>query len=887
MEVQENKGIVTTGDTNLNESVVGISSDIHVTYYQNATKIEREEIFKRSKLISEGSIEFQPVIEEEVINKLNHHRTVILSFDESVDQLDYKRSLFELIHDQNPYEAYELVEDFEDQSIFKAILKGDDRLFYFLDDIDVSHINYDLKELQGIATRKSAYLIITTASPKVRWQACGGDINDIWVSVKAESIYSADSFRGHFLKELLKCSFIKESESIKNQLVSKTITVDDVLARIKHPMQFLVFLDRYRRCDQLPDDSWIQNALNEVEGCPDEIIERWFQKLSNREKLIAVAFSAFEGMYISQFFEALSELLPKESLWRISEPDIVSIDLKDISFLEPFVHNELSSGNGVLISSKPNFRNVLFKIFSKTHRRHLMAFVSANSELVYRSYTFSSVNWELLGTYDRRGKIRKAFVNTISDLGKVLFDLAEHILLDLAVTNHHHVQNLVASSLVRWRRANMDEQFFALIDRWRNDDTILDLVHEKLLQRKNLTETGVSDSFEAADLIKATIAITVSRATQYDERDKLDSRLIGIYGEIANDPSDRVQFAIEKSLPKFIHKHINQLKSLLFENLMKTARFRKPIAAGLFLAYQEQKEEIKSTLDQWLDQCLKEKSEENRRDKTTYRDNVLITILNVIINALDDLDLRLYYSDKELYKLVMVLLRKEGRREVRDITIQLLVAILRSHPGKIQNFIERLEPEINDIDRRKLVQQLTQLHLYQLSKLKGGDVIWEFQPKLKVPVWFDRNERPLTAVETEMLSWINNAGSAARKMATLFFLNVASSFEEYEFNFIKEELTRRKIQESQVRSAQSSLKKVQPIHHVNSNQLDFFLRIRIFIALIFETKENREALKETLLVVKNAGGINHFPKRIMNHKWRNRSPQKLAGKLGKWLERYM
>jgi ribosomal silencing factor RsfS len=884
-EIKNTSGVTAEGDANINADVVGIGGDIHI-HYEDARNLQTGNYFKKITTVNE--IEFKPLVTNQVSQTILTDRVIIISCESSIDMIDYQNSIVERIKIKSDHDVFELVENQDGQSILPHLIKEEDKGIYLLSEIDTFHIKFDLKQLLEIAVRKDFYLIITTNSPKSRWQLAGNQLDSLWVELDSENLYDSNCFRNKLREELFLIPFIQEPKrSGAFILISDKLTSEEALRVINRPIKLILFLEGYNQFEKLPSDNELNSLLEQIEGRPEEIIERWFGRLPHTKKLIAIAFALFDGVRITQFFEAITRLLQKKSVWMVSAPELAAIDLKDISFLEPFLHEDFTRNEGSIISSRPDYRRVIFQTLWKTHRRHLMDIFPNIIEMIAESYQRNTTNWELFGTPERRSTIRKSFVNAISDLGSINIDAAESILLDLAANGHFYVQNLVASSLVRWRAINKDEQFFNLLQRWQQDNTVITLVKEKLARREKTLDNYSQNSTVAIERIKCTVAITLSRAAEYDRKNALDPRLIQIYGEIASDDSEAVQFTIEKSLPKFIHNHILQLKPLLFENLMKKARYRTAISEGLMMAFNDNPQETKSLIDEWLDQCRHDQSLENQREKASYRDNILMTIIGVLIEVLNDLELRSLYPQDQLYKMIIELLQNEGRTTVRELVLDLTASLMEQNCSDALSHIQDIAKTFKKDERGSFIDKLTIIYAYQRAELVGGHARWEVFPGEFIPVWLEGNSRPLTAMESEMIEWVNSPNPVAKKIAVLFFLNISSTVEERELVFIREEKARR-INERELKIKRENARgMVITAPKTSQVGLSFMLKVKIFLMLLFESKENKRVLKDMLRFLFNVKGYKTLHIRMMNQKWKKHDPNRLAGKLGNWLDRLM
>ncbi|MCJ8289266.1 MAG: hypothetical protein HRT58_08150 [Crocinitomicaceae bacterium] len=888
METTSNKEFSIGGDANISGGTISFGDEFHNNYIE-AESLRSEIAFKEIQSTESLDNDIPPKIDSKVLTALFSKRVIIFRNDGSIDMFDYQNEVSKHIQSKGSQKLFELFTNQNETSILSKLISREKGGIYFLNNIDALHIDFNLPELLAIANQKEMYFIVSTSSSKTRWELTGGQLSDCWIDIDPLQLYDIETIHTKLTERVSRLPFILKSGHVdKKTLLSTTFSLKHVADKIIRPLQLNLFIRRYEKFNALPTDSELESILDEIGGHSDEIIQRWFGKLDHSQKLITIAFTLFDGVYTSQFFEAIDRFFPanEDSIWKISAPELAALDYKDLSFLEPFIHEEVVQGNERLMSSRSDFRRVVFKTIWKTYRRHLMSVFPVLIGILSESYKGKTTNWELFGTTERRSNLRVSFVESISDLGIVQIDTAESILLDLAANGHFHLRGLVASSLAKWRAQDGDDKLFAVLKRWQENKSILAIVHEKLSRRITSVERSRAPKEEPIELIKSTVAITLSKAAEYDKKNHLNEHLIHLYIELAKDTSELVQHTVNKSLPDFIHKHVFQLKTVLFDELMQIQFYQESIATGLFNATVENVIEMKEIILDWLKACLETNSEENRRNKGTYRDNVLLTILTLIRRVINENNVIELFTKEELFSIGMKLFTQEGRPIVRDSVLELLAALTAQDPTLALTQITSIHRQFKGQDRRKFVRFITLQYIEQRSRQIGGDIQYEYKPDEFISSWLDKLQRPLTDIETNLIQWMNGENVTAKRVATLVFLDIAGLVEESESQYIILEKQRR-IASAQEKVTREHKKKmtIPPVNTVVG--LGFWLRVRIVFMLLFEPKANKLALKDIIHLLFNNKGHSLAHIRLMNQKWKHHDPSGLAGKLGTWLDRLL
>lgn len=871
------QGIYSEGDVHVEGNHVSMG-DMHIHQ-----ELPPEKIFFRSKACKSLTAQKLLVnISDLTLQTLTHQRMVILNMDNVPDLLDYQDALIErFVSIRQDIEAYELVRNQNDESVIHLLANAGGRAIYVLNDMDPLHIDFNLKGLNELACKQDFYLLISTKSPLKRWKQSGEQVTEIWIEPDCESMYSHQQIREYFLENLKKSMlFSAVSEVSTATLLSPTYSVQDVLSKLSRPLQLQLFLERFQHFSSLPEDIQIEQLILKIGDSREETISRWFEQLSHEQKLLTIACTLFDGAYLLQYFEAIDGLT-RGSMWQKSAPSLATVDIKDVQFLLSFTHlEETPAGERIQISGS-DFKMIVFQVLWNSYRRHLMSILPNLIHMIRHSYQRNTINWEIYGTPERRSIMRQAFVDAVSTLGVVNLEAFEHLLLDLAASDHYHLQGLVATSLARWRGIGRDKELFDLIEKWQDEYAAKALVSEKLSRRLSISDVRATAT--AVERIKQTNAIILSRAAEYDKNNHLHERLVYLYGQLADDLSYEVRIAVAKTLPQFLRKHIEQLSTMILESFLKHEEYSTAISDGLYQSYSRNPDYISQLLYNWLESCTQNTSRENRRIKATYRDNTLITVLDCFRKICTNPTPGKSLNPEPLYGYLLPLLMHEGREVVRTKVILVLSRLIINDRKLAIQYLPQVRQHLRKGERTLLLNELVEEYILERSRLKGGDAIWYFSDQYELSIWFDRAQRPITAFEQDLLKWLNHGSSSIREMATLVFLHIASCVEENEILFIREEKLRQVEASREIESYTSVQKPVLPVP--GQVTLGLWLRIRILFMLLFESRETKRTLKSILAFLMNVRGYSLYHVRIMNLKWRTYAPDTLASKLGNWLDR--
>ena len=491
---------------------------------------------------------------------------------------------------------------------------------------------------------------------------------------------------------------------------------------------------------------------------------RWFNQLNHNQKIIALTVALFNGLFCRQYFEVLSEMIDR-SFWRQNVHTLEALDYFNLDFLRPFFRIENTDEGDLIIAENPKTRIHLLKAAKFQYPRHIHRALEIFSDIMQSSYARNNTNWGLYGTTHKRALLRQVFIGATRDIGINALSNVESIYLELAASNQKFIQGIAAKSMAQYRLLNEDDLLFETLNKWLTDKSVERRI-ELFLQKASNTNQTIS-------AIKATTIRALAYAADYDRPNELHSEIVTYLITFAKDNSDAVQDAVADVLSKFIIHHTLQLRNEIFDSLMPNVKYGPAISEGLLKGYKNYPEALKEVINHWLSICMKEHSKENRREKTTFRDNALISIINTLgrIDMLEN-----GFTLKDLYDISSELLKTEKRPAVIAANLNLIAHIQQHDYTMAYDYIPETIEKLTRKQRKEMVRHWTFQFIQQRKNLRNGQfTITVFEEEF--PAWDKMRSRPLTILEETLFLWLNSKSKVAQKFATLTFLDIAHFFE--------------------------------------------------------------------------------------------------------------
>jgi len=818
-----------------------------------------------------------PTFTSSVIELIKTQRIIIIKGNNHFDHMSFAKQMAKsIIEEQSQYSAIELIQNEENKPLLTQLNQQKREQIVLLDGLHPRHIHYGLNQLINICEHKSSYYIIHTETAYDTWLKAGEMMPHYWYTIPEEDHYNHVDLRDWFVKEMAvnPIPFLSDEDELSSEtLLSQTYDVNEVVTRIGTPDRLILLLNICRQTDRIYSDAKLDQIINQLHQEQSQIVARWFNNLNPQEKIIALTVALFNGVFASQYFEILNAMMAT-TLWKQQHSTLAALDYHSLDFLQSFFRYEPAEQGDMIVARNHTTRVHLLKTAMSQYPRHIEAALLAFSDMMENSYRKAILNWDLYGTIQKRALLRQVFIEATRDIGINQLSNIETVFLKLASSGHHHIQGVAAKSLAQYRLLGHDDLLFDTVKKWQGDQTIQDRMC-LFLKDKALSEK------KAISAIKSTTIRALAYAADYDQPNQLHESIVSDLLIFSRESDFKIQKTVADVLPKFIQHHSHQLRNSIFDQLMPVAAYSDAISKGLTKAYQHYPDTLKSVIEHWLSTCKESHSEDNRRHKTTYRDNSLIAILDTLRSI--ELQSGKGFNLQELYALSIELLKVEKRSTVTNSVIALIAAIqTRDYNLAYTNIPETLQG-LSKRQRKIVLGIWVNQYLKERMVLPNREFTITIDEK-EYPAWDKMVKRPLTGIEESLFIWLNSNSKTAQKYATLAFLEFARVFEAEEYILINEYIVRRaEIEARRIAQKQASSGKMVTQSSVETG-LDLWLRLRIFFYLLFENKTKKQSLK-SIIKVFLTGPYSKDHLQLVTYKWRTRSRGEFSSKLAKWLDR--
>lgn len=682
-----------------------------------------------------------------------------------------------------------------------------------LPDLKPDYIGFDIDRIKQAIPNSHCYVIADTDKPLADWTMAQQQQQNCWWDT-ANVSYEPNSLGEAAVQRLAKAEINLDS-TVESYLRQQIIQLNTV-ARVKDFIQWLwneeqlLNQDAAHRKEPLTQNA-VNKALSQAQQDRSATLERWFRQLTPRRQLVVIGVTLFNNLFSNQFFVGLERVV--EQTWQKRESSLRSLDYSDILLLGnycEFISGSYRDSSSVfthidtekqatefefsqLKLRRPDEARVLFLVAWKTHQRHIISALKEMAQMVEdsvgRVYQTSS-EWELFGDEFQSQQLRDVIGQTLSEIGLISLsatNAVQNILLSLAANDSIEVRDVAAKAIASWYPDN-SKQFYETLQR------LYSVAVGKHLNSSNL-----------ADSIGATVAMTVSYAALSDSPNNLSKELRNWLNELSESKSFAVRAHLGYHTLAFVlPRHLYQLKYFIkglaekYGGLSEDEGLGEAIALSLNLAYKDSPEEVEKLVQSWLDECKQHipqgfKVQEQKRDRLTQ--TVALTCGAIECNgnagplspeiALDKLDTLLERKQhSKVRDAIVKAVCNRANKDFSSIEFQMNENLVTKFSKIVANFTKK--------ERGQLVGVLTKIYLQQRKSLQGSQDFYQVGQH-QYPIWIER-ERPLTALEETLFSWLGNQKlPVVEQLATLAFFNFAKEFEIGEERFVKDLLSQNKL----------------------------------------------------------------------------------------------
>lgn len=720
-----------------------------------------------------------PSFSNKALEKATTSRCLIFQGGMGFDSSSFLRHIaWKVSQSAHASNIYEFDRGLEEENLLQRLRKEEiEEAICILDELHPKHFNYDLQALLRWARESNSILITSSQAKKETWKLSEEAIEPCWLSMPSGAIYANEQLARAFLEQLRKhwtvMPFRPASMPIESSFeLAPEVSIALLAHRFHSPEQIDLFVQQLTSLETKPTSEELNMLVQKTIDDEQPLVIKWFLSLAAREKLIVMGASLMDGVLDDQFFSIMQDIVA--SNWQYQDPSLLALDYCDLDFANGFLELHRSEAQTSILQSRYTDQRTHVLLASwDGYRRHMLHALAILVDAARNTIVGSETNWEKYGTMQRRMALRKAIGETISDIGMLSLETVEHALLEFASVSEETLQRITAKALARWRAFGREELLFETLERWSEDEAIQNLVNEFLKSEKIATFNKKS-STKSISYIKATTVLCLGYAASYDAPEQLDGRIIDLLSKMASEDDPLVRSRLKQVLPKAIQNHPGRLTETMVRDFIIHDDLQDLVAEGLAAAYEYHPATIKRTLEFWKKECLNSASENNQRNKFTYRDKVLITVLKIYrlipYDFLSGSESNI--SFEEVKSLLKLLLEREQRKTVRFEVFETLGHLLKLDFSAAQELVGTTFSTPYSPDSLQFVNLLAEIYLSQREQLQNAPLEMQIG-SLVLPTWVDRHKRPLTAIELHLNQWIISDQIPLRQMALAAFWEFA------------------------------------------------------------------------------------------------------------------
>jgi hypothetical protein len=813
--------------------VITVGNDLVIAnnYVQQKTDFFKPKLdpYKSPPFVSPENI-------SELATTLYTQRMIILGGSPEVDKDELARHLAWYLSsriEQEKKDGLEHVEIMEwhhnsdRQSLIIGIQEEKKPAIFILPQISPTDVAYDPARLQMEARKNGHFVILSTEQPYSAWKISGnGSAPVYWVELSPESLYSPAKLTDALIDQLLNAlellpeSLSKVDFEPDTPLAGK-ITIGQAASQLKTPKNIAFFVELLCQKRRPLTEANVEEWLN-VSHDSSRVFAQWFlSSLRPHEQTAALGLGLFEGLLDDQYFAALEEVT--EAVWRGRDPHIIFPDYCDLENLGSFYNFVETQDGGFKINSKiPRQRKLLFDLVWKSYRRKLQVSLPVISRLAIQSISDWDKNPTLYGSNIRRNTLRDAIGESLSEVGLISPAAVEECLLQLASNQNFEVQVIAAKAMARWREFDRDKELFEMLQRWQTEARLINIV-KAIIEGRDEKDRNSPEA-----QVRATVAVTTGQAALYDPPNQLSKELVKLFLDLADDANELVRDRFRGyTLPTILSQHLNQVSKDLRE-IVRYIDLIQAVGASLARAYRVVPEDVICLLDEWYEECEKNRPTQINQNEITHRDAMLATVI-LTYGQINYGEGNQQLKASEAFKRLLAMLEKERHNFIRTAIAIAITFQARYHFEMVEEQLKWLLPEVTPKEREDLVKILNDIYMEQRAKLEGGDDKMQLRNQT-YPIWNDSSKRPLTKVEQALYRWLeSDSNVAARQIATQAFIVFAIALDEPEREFRdkkKAEADRKKNSTSQG----TPLSQIQFIR--STREITFVQRTAAFLATL-------------------------------------------------------
>lgn len=668
-------------------------------------------------------------------------------------------------------------------------IKESPRIFLFPNALP-EDFDFDLNKIHEAAELGNSYVILQTERSSKEWLL---QQSSRWLDVTKIS-YQPQSLAKSAVSYLLKSNSNFSDLHILDAYISAQVADQlETLSQVKMLARILGDIK-----DEI-DETVVDAAISLAKKSDQHILNIQFKKWSERERLLALGVSFFQGLPVDQLFAALEDIV--EQIWQKRDPSLRALDCNDLDDLSQYCHmsrsNYISNNSDLkyvsgesnfteievtrLILNKPSNSKYLYSIAWEMYRRQIVTALKRIAKIIKISGDSNKKisNFELFGTQFEVQQLHETVRNTFSEIGLIspsATDVVQNILIELAADPLIEIRDFAARTVVTWFESN-PTKFWSTIHR----------IYEG-------AEFSAENS-RISDALGATTAVSLGYACELTYSGHLSENLINWLREISENESFSIKLHFGyATLPTALARHLPQLinfvKNLARQegNLEEDKGLADAIGWSLAKAYETYPVEVLDLLEDCF-QSWKQPIPKIDKREAVKVDAVKTRLANVLAISLSQINFSDRSSDDllcRIFNYVLELLRSNNKKTHR-IALKALCKQIENNFSVISNAIQQGVGNLSRNEKNDVSTSLVKVYLQErkeLSTSNQGDV-WFLKGDDLYRSWNKQN-RPSTCVEEKLLLWLGDKKfPAAQQIATQAFINFARDFDIEEEKYLR------------------------------------------------------------------------------------------------------
>ena len=615
-------------------------------------------------------------------------------------------------------------------------------------------IQHSLDRLINLLQHYQQFAIILTALPRDLWNL--GLHDSSWIELDPATMYNDAG-----LAELLLHYVYINRDDFKHQVIRDQLHVDypllnqqnetirEIASTLGNPSAVATFSQLLAGHNgSLNLTKLIQDA-----NTAKPLLQTWFYgRLNERERLLAIGMSMFEGCYDDQFFAAFNAIAAAG--WAKRDGSLNFIEYSDLDNLSGFFrfvrYGAKATPKMYGMISQQRFQ--ILAMAWQTHRRLLLTALPVLLTLVEQSTAPVPTQNTLFGTSNRIATLRNAISDTLSDVARIAqndhtFHEIELMLVDWMTHSNDTVQAVAGKAIARWRVFGEDSRCFDLLDAWYVDAG--NRLKEYVNYRFKQTERD-DDGFMA---LQSAIAVIVGYAALLDRANAVDRRITDWIDKLLPQNYRLVRsrfqkYIVEQAMANHIRAFSGELRTMA-----SYTDAHGSIGTCVSQAYKNDNDGTIQLLHQWYQDCVP-------TGKTNAKDFGKRELLVLAyIEMLKQLMRSGIASDEiqNLFELLGEILQREQHPEIRKAATLAIINQAKSDFDTSQQLMHQyVVGNLSKEEYASVVENITSAYLQQRqAEFYGGDHVLAL-PSGKYQIWNDQANRRQTAAESAMAEWLRD-----------------------------------------------------------------------------------------------------------------------------------